>query len=131
MMMPSTLLRSKLTTFWACRLASPVLGCFISKNLRYANTARTRTERIKVVLQFIPEQRGARSLRRYRKCQTTAALGRRGRCYGDASATFRVLDAPLPPNHRPDHGRDQGHENQNNPPQTSQRILVKTERKRL
>src|SRR5205814_10637879 len=106
MMMPSILLRSKLATFWACRLASPVLGCFISKNLRYVNTARTRIERIKVVLQFIPEQRRAGSLRRCRKCQTTAGLGRRGRCYGDVSATFRVLDAPLPPNHCPDHGRD-------------------------
>src|SRR6266571_4131308 len=129
MMMPSTLLRSKLTTFCACRLASPVLGCFISKNLRYANTARTRTERIKVVLQFISEQRRARSLRCCRKCQTTAALARRGRCYGDASATFRVLDATLPPNHCPDHGRDQRHENQNNPAQASQRILIKTESK--
>jgi len=28
------LFRSKFTTFCACRLASPVLGRFISKNLR-------------------------------------------------------------------------------------------------
>src|SRR6266576_2015464 len=131
MIMPSALLRSKLTTFCACRLASPVLGCFISKNLRYANTASTTTARIKVVLQFISEQRFAGSLRCCLKRQTTAALAPKDRCYGDTSATFRVLDAPLPPNHRSDHGRDQRHEYQNNPPQTSQRILIKTESKRL
>jgi len=34
MTMPSILLLSKLTTFWACRLASSVLGRFISKNLK-------------------------------------------------------------------------------------------------
>ena len=61
----------------------------------------------------------------------TGALAPRDRCYSDTSATSRVLDAPLPPNHRSDHGRDQRHENQDNPAQPAQRILLKTEGERL
>src|SRR6266513_2707314 len=53
MTMPSILLLSKLTTFWACRLASSVLGRFISKNLKYATPASAMTARMREFLHFI------------------------------------------------------------------------------
>src|SRR6266498_499416 len=42
-----------------------------------------------------------------------------------------MLNAPLPPHHGSDHGRNQRHEDQDNPTQPAQRLFAETEGKRL